>query len=147
MALSMMTCSRLQVGKSPGPGEKARCEVAGDAKHDGGTYHYNAGRGTAAAVCGEHLGCDCCRTGPPGKMCAHSHPHPAPGPPKPPPTPTPGDPPKVVVFHEGLGNTSCYRIPSIVQTTKGVLVAFAEAREGSCGDGAVHSIAVRRSQE
>ena len=39
---------------------------------------------------------------------------------------------------------SCYRIPSIVQTASGTLVAFAEARE-STGDGSVHSIAVRRS--
>ena len=71
--------------------------------------------------------------------------HPAPGPPPPPPPPPPGDAAKVMVFHGGLANTSCYRIPSIAQTSKGVLVAFAEAREGSCGDGAVHSIAVRRS--
>lgn len=48
-------------------------------------------------------------------------------------------------FQENLGGISCYRIPSIVQTDKGVLVAFAEARVGSCGDSAVHSIGVRRS--
>jgi len=39
----------------------------------------------------------------------------------------------------------CFRIPSIVQTASGALVAFAEARHGSCGDGAVHEIAMRRS--
>ena len=61
--------------------------------------------------------------------------------------PAPGDAPSVNVFHEKLGNTSCYRIPSIVQTKSGTLVAFAEAREGSCGDAAVHSIAVRRSTD
>jgi sialidase-1 len=54
-------------------------------------------------------------------------------------------PPSVNVFREKLGGVSCYRIPSIVQTASGVLVAFAEARVGSCGDGAVHSIGVRRS--
>ena len=62
-------------------------------------------------------------------------------------SPMSGDPPAVNVFHEKLGNISCYRIPSIVQTAKGFLVAFAEARVGSCGDGSVHSIAVRRSQD
>ena len=55
------------------------------------------------------------------------------------------DPPATDVFHANLANTSCYRIPSIVQTTSGALVASAEARVGSCGDGAVHSIAVRSS--
>ena len=133
---------------SPGGSTKAdmrrACEGAGDARHDGGTYHFNDQRGTPKAVCGQKLGCDCCRTGPevPG-LCQHGA-GPAP-PPAPPPAPTPGDPPATDVFHANLANTSCYRIPSIVQTTSGALVAFAEAREGSCGDGAVHSIAVRSS--
>jgi hypothetical protein len=51
---------------------KAGCEVGGDALHDGGTYHYNTGRGTDASVCAKQphpaascrSGCDCCRTGP-----------------------------------------------------------------------------------
>ena len=55
------------------------------------------------------------------------------------------DPPATNVFHSGLGGISCYHIPSIVQTHSGVLVAFAEARVGSCGDAAVHAIGVRRS--
>lgn len=33
----------------------------------------------------------------------------------------------------------------MVQTPNGTIVAFAEARHGSCGDGAVQGIAVRRS--
>ena len=122
--------------------QKEACEVAGDAKDDGGTYHYNKGRGTADAICGQYLECDCCRTGPVVKGLCHGGSGPAPA-----PAPTPGDPAAVNVFHEKLGNISCYRIPSIVQTDKGVLVAFAEARVGSCGDGSVHSIAVRRSSD
>jgi hypothetical protein len=138
-----------KLGKHPSvPEQKQACEAAGNARHDGGQYKFNLHRGTPQAVCGAKLGCDCCRTGPeiPG-LCAHgAGPHHKPsGPPPPPPTPTPGDPAAVTVFSAMLANTSCYRIPSIVQTKTGALVAFAEAREGSCGDGAVHSIAVRSS--
>ena len=50
-----------------------------------------------------------------------------------------------VVFTPNLAGVACYRIPAVVQSKKGVIVAFAEARHGSCGDGAVHSIAARRS--
>jgi len=57
------------------------------------------------------------------------------------------DPPATTVFHAGLANTTCYRIPSIVQTGTGTLVAFAEARVGSCGDSAVHTLASRRSTD
>lgn len=49
------------------------------------------------------------------------------------------------VFAPGDANMSCFRIPSVVQTSKGTLVAFAEARHGSCSDGAVHEIATARS--
>ena len=49
---------------------KAGCEGGGDALHDGGTYHFNTGRGTAKSVCasqphpdqGCKSGCSCCRT-------------------------------------------------------------------------------------
>lgn len=51
------------------------------------------------------------------------------------------------VFYAGAGGVDCFRIPAIVQTAAGVLVAFAEARHGSCGDGAVHEIAMRRSSD
>lgn len=48
------------------------CEAGGDALHDGGTYHYNTGRGTGESVCAKQPhpgkscrdGCDCCRTQP-----------------------------------------------------------------------------------
>jgi hypothetical protein len=51
------------------------------------------------------------------------------------------------VFAEGLGGVACYRIPSVVQAASGTLVAFAEARHGSCGDAAVHALAFRRSTD
>ena len=51
------------------------------------------------------------------------------------------------VFTPNLANVSCYRIPSVVQTNSGVLLAFAEARHGSCGDNEVHEIALRRSMD
>mgnify|MGYP003950411995 CR=1 FL=1 len=55
------------------------------------------------------------------------------------------DLPSTPVFTPGLGNISCFRIPAIVQSGSGVLLAFAEARHGSCGDGDVHEMALRRS--
>ena len=51
------------------------------------------------------------------------------------------------VFSPGLAGIACYRIPSIVQTHKGTLLAFAEARHSSCSDGAVWEIAQRRSTD
>ena len=60
-----------------GAATPAGCE-AGNAKHDGGQYHYNVGRGTPTAVCGEDARCNCCRTGPKSPAC---------GPPPPPPPP------------------------------------------------------------
>lgn len=52
-----------------------------------------------------------------------------------------------LVFEPNLASVACYRIPSIVQSNKGTLIAFAEARHGSCSDSAVHEIAVRRSTD
>jgi sialidase-1 len=49
------------------------------------------------------------------------------------------------VFKGGLGGVSNYRIPAIVQTSAGVLVAFAEARDG--GDSSASRIAVRTSTD
>eukprot|EP01052_Picozoa_sp_SAG31_P005144 SAG31_NODE_222_length_19895_cov_34.907626_9_plen_603_part_00 len=46
------------------------CEVGGDARHDGGTYHWNTGRGTPAAICGERASCQCCRIGPKSRRAA-----------------------------------------------------------------------------
>lgn len=47
-------------------------------------------------------------------------------------------------FTAGEEDITCYRIPAIVSTGE-ALVAFAEARHGSCNDGSVHEIAVTRS--
>ena len=55
------------------------------------------------------------------------------------------DLPSTPVFPPGLDNITCFRIPAIVQSASGVLLAFAEARHGSCSDGSVHEIAMRRS--
>jgi len=41
----------------------------------------------------------------------------------------------------------CYRIPSVVQTSDGTVVAFAESRDGSCSDGAARAIAMKRSTD
>ncbi len=54
----------------PGNHTKAGCEAGGDALRDGGTYHFNAGRGTDKSVCAAQpnpskscrAGCSCCRT-------------------------------------------------------------------------------------
>lgn len=49
------------------------------------------------------------------------------------------------VFYPGLNGSRCYRIPSVVQTHKGTLLAFAESRLDGCGDQGRHNIVVRRS--
>eukprot|EP00401_Gymnodinium_catenatum_P040850 CAMPEP_0117547076 /NCGR_PEP_ID=MMETSP0784-20121206/46934_1 /TAXON_ID=39447 /ORGANISM="" /LENGTH=410 /DNA_ID=CAMNT_0005343963 /DNA_START=133 /DNA_END=1365 /DNA_ORIENTATION=+ len=56
-------------------------------------------------------------------------------------------PGSVRVFAPGEHNITCYRIPAIVRTERGTLLAFAEARHGGCGDGLVHEIAMRRSTD
>ena len=42
-------------------------------------------------------------------------------------------------------NVGCFRIPAVVQTTEGVLLAFAEGRIDSCHDCAKLGIAMKRS--
>jgi sialidase-1 len=51
------------------------------------------------------------------------------------------------VFEPKLGGIACFRIPSVVQTNKGTIIAFAEARLNSCNDGAVQAISTRRSTD
>lgn len=53
----------------------------------------------------------------------------------------------VRVFSSGDAGVSCYRIPAVVSTPNGTLVAFAEARHGGCADGGTREIAVRRSAD
>jgi sialidase-1 len=50
------------------------------------------------------------------------------------------------VFNNG-DLDACYRIPAVVQTKSGALVAFAESRHGGCGDSQVKEIAVSTSKD
>ena len=49
------------------------------------------------------------------------------------------------VFWEGLHGSACYRIPSIIESHKGTLLAFAVNRIDSCHDQSNHSLVLRRS--
>jgi sialidase-1 len=49
------------------------------------------------------------------------------------------------IFKSGENGYKCYRIPAIVITNKGTLLAFAEARKNSCGDAGDIDLVVRRS--
>jgi len=55
--------------------------------------------------------------------------------------------PSATVFSPNMANITCFRIPSVVQRPDGMLVAFAEARRGSCADGDSHEIVSRRSKD
>ena len=75
-------------------------------------------------------------------------------PPAPPPPPPPPPPPTYQVFTEGQKTAEnetigCYRIPSLVRTSKGTLLAFAEGRVNGCRpDGAAgRPIVVRSSAD
>lgn len=56
-------------------------------------------------------------------------------------------PHEIPVFENGMKGAACYRIPVIVQTKSGALLAFAESRWGSCSDHAAHELAQRRSDD
>ncbi|GAB3941221.1 exo-alpha-sialidase [Kribbella albertanoniae] len=51
------------------------------------------------------------------------------------------------VFEGGVGGYACYRVPAIVRTTKGTLLAFAEGRQGNCLDNGDHNLVLRRSTD
>ena len=54
----------------------------------------------------------------------------------------------VPVFPPGLNGSHCYRIPSIIKSSRGTLLAFSENRISDCGDnGHQHNLVLRRSQD
>jgi len=44
------------------------------------------------------------------------------------------DPLEIQLFKNGKGKYACYRIPAIIKTQKGTLMAFAEGRKTGCSD-------------
>jgi sialidase-1 len=51
------------------------------------------------------------------------------------------------IFSQGMGGYNCFRIPAIVQSTNGTLIAFAEARKKSCSDTGDIDLVMRRSTD
>jgi len=111
-------CPGPQYARDSGPGQAQwRCYDAATLAADNQTYR------------GGH--CFCTREGPLEAVLAKCGDKP--------PTPAPPRPlPSMPVFAPGDANISCFRIPAVVQSAKGSLLAFAEARHGSCSDAAVH---------
>jgi len=58
-----------------------------------------------------------------------------------------GLPGKTVVFQGGEGGYACYRIPAIVRTGSGVLLAFCEGRKNSAADSGDIDLLLRRSTD
>ena len=64
----------------------------------------------------------------------------------PPPPPPPIFPNSVPVFYPGLNGSKCFRIPTMIKTSSGIILAFSENREVSCHDTRPpHQIVLRRS--
>lgn len=51
------------------------------------------------------------------------------------------------LFTAGENGYKCFRIPAIVKTNKGILLAFAEARKNGCGDAGDIDLVMRRSND
>lgn len=51
------------------------------------------------------------------------------------------------IFESGKDGYTCFRIPSIIQTGKGVLLAFAEGRKGGCSDTGNIDLVLKRSKD
>jgi len=51
------------------------------------------------------------------------------------------------VYKSGEEGYACYRIPAVVTTNKGTVLAFAEARKNSCGDAGDIDLVVKRSED
>lgn len=62
------------------------------------------------------------------------------------PRPQPEGPRQVEVYAAGEGGYHTYRIPSVIVTPKGTLLAFAEGRQGSAADSGNIDLVLRRSE-
>lgn len=51
------------------------------------------------------------------------------------------------IFQSGTEGYSCFRIPAIIKTKKGTLLAFAEGRKNNCGDAGNIDMIVKRSED
>src|SRR6185312_9197114 len=51
------------------------------------------------------------------------------------------------IYKAGEDGYSCFRIPAMVTTTKGTVLAFAEARKNNCGDAGDIDLVVKRSSD
>lgn len=49
------------------------------------------------------------------------------------------------LFESGSGGYKCYRIPALITTPRGTILAFCEARKNGCGDSGDIDLAIRRS--
>lgn len=65
--------------------------------------------------------------------------------PKAPPPPTTGNTSYNHIFKANEGGYYCFRIPAIIKTKQGTLLAFAEARKNNCGDEGDIDMVVKRS--
>lgn len=67
------------------------------------------------------------------------------------PTPVPGDSSQSeelnYIFKSGTGGYRCFRIPALVTTTDGTLLAFAEARKNNCSDEGDIDLVLKRSTD
>jgi sialidase-1 len=54
---------------------------------------------------------------------------------------------KQEVYRSGENGYQCFRIPAIIATNKGTLLAFAEARKNNCGDAGDIDLVVKRSAD
>lgn len=62
-------------------------------------------------------------------------------------TPSDGPGGLTIVFPHGMAGSKCYRIPAILHTSNGTLVAFSEARLDGCSDSGTHNLVSRRSTD
>ena len=53
----------------------------------------------------------------------------------------------IAIYYPGLDAATCYRIPIIMRSSRGTLLAFAEKRVDSCGDDGRNELVLRRSSD